>query len=371
MQRIALVVDDSRVARMTLKKLLAVYHYEVVEFGSGEEAIDYLQSDNTRPDIIFMDVMMGGIDGLTATQKIKANPELTSIPVIICTGNDTEEDKNKALNVGAMTALTKPPVAETLASILAQVEKDSSAATIDSLATAVVDQVDEAALTASILAKVEQSLLAKVTQDVRGVVENSVAELVNAQMTDSLAEFSGTLTAKTEIIAEKTAQKITTELVHEAATQAVQKVIDDADITGQVTLFLSEKGDEWLGDQEEDLGVQLSAQLEQLIPDICTEYLNKNLPQIVTPLITAKAPASDSLLRVEAAEMMSHSIPQLISDVIDPIANNLTTKQLAIQALLEQDENGLDSLTAQIRTLKRFCVGLGIAVVGLLIATFM
>ena len=63
----ALVVDDSRVARMTLSKLLRDHSYSSVEWGSAEEAMQWLQTTDTLPDIIFMDVMMATMDGLTAT----------------------------------------------------------------------------------------------------------------------------------------------------------------------------------------------------------------------------------------------------------------------------------------------------------------
>jgi len=397
MQRIALVVDDSRVARMTLKKLLKTYQVDVIELGSGEEAIEFLQTGDTRPDIIFMDVMMGGIDGLTATQRIKADPALSNIPVIICTGNDTEEDKSKAVSAGAITALTKPPVAEILAKILSDVER----------MTPVVEQaapvkpqdepsINEGALVASILATVEKSLLPKIKQEVREIAEdishqiagdmaeNLIEEHVDSHLRAVLEGLTDKLKIKTEQLAEKTAKQTCTVLVQEmaidAASQAVQVVVDEADITGQVTLFLSEKGEEWLGDQEEDLGTQLSAQLEQLIPPICTEYLAANLTEIVLPIVkdnaSAPVPVIESKVNVaeqgparnEIENMINLSLHQHTNTVINPIVNSMVNKQLAAQSLLEQDEESIDQLTEQVAMLKKFTVGLAVVVVGLLIA---
>ena len=122
MQRQALVVDDSRVARLTLSKLLAPYDLDIVQIASGEEALSYLNAGNVNPDIIFMDVTMQGLDGLETTKKIKENQALNSIPVVMCTGHETQSDQSNALAVGAIAALTKPPQKDILAEIMSQIE---------------------------------------------------------------------------------------------------------------------------------------------------------------------------------------------------------------------------------------------------------
>lgn len=392
MQKIALVVDDSRVARMTLKKLLGTYQFDVIELGSGEEAIDYLLTGIARPDIIFMDVMMGGMDGLTATQRIKANPALSNIPVIICTGNDTEEDKNKAVNVGAVTALTKPPVAEVLATILSQVESSAAEPRIEltPTETQAESQLDEETLIATVLATIEKTLLPNVKKEVREIAEdirqqivgemaeNLIEEQVNTQLDKVLSEFTGTLTAKTELIAEKIAKQTCAVAVQkttmDAASQAVQRVVNDANITEQVTQFLSEKGDEWLADQEEDLGIQLTAQLEQLIPSTCEKYLDTHLATTVLPMIeeniasSIPEPQQSGPTRDEIEETINLSLEQHTNTELNPIINSVVTKQLAAQTLLEQDEEALDKLTKQVSMLKNITLGLGVVVVGLLIA---
>jgi len=396
MQRIALVVDDSRVARMTLKKLLGEYQLEVIELGSGEEAIDYLQAENTKPDIIFMDVMMGGMDGLSATQKIKTIPLVKDIPVIICTGNNTEEDKSKAVAVGAVTALTKPPVAEDLAKIIAEVERSATATAVEQVPVAATPQFNEAEITANILMTVEQNLLPKAHQDARDtaeqisrqitgdMIEELVEEQINVRMKQALVALTEQVTDKTKLIVEKTAQEVCTvvaqESAMEAATNAVQVVIDEADITTQVNQFLTEKGEQWLADQEEDLGTQLSEQLERLIPSICTQYLDEHLADLVTPIVDEnKTESNDEPLvtmtdnarpgRSEIDEMISLALHQHSNIVINPIVSNMVNKQLAAQTLLEQDEESIDVLTGQVMKLKNICFALGAAVVGLLIAT--
>nr|MDQ2697014.1 response regulator [Pseudomonadota bacterium] len=78
----ALVVDDSRVARLTLSKLLKERGIDVTQAGSAREALEHLK--HHRPDVVFMDFMMPDMDGLEATRHISENPVTAQIPVIIC-----------------------------------------------------------------------------------------------------------------------------------------------------------------------------------------------------------------------------------------------------------------------------------------------
>ena len=75
MQKQALIVDDSRVARMSLKKALLSHDVDITEASSAEEAISYLETSQSHPDIIFMDVMM---DGLQATKQLKGDPKFNN-----------------------------------------------------------------------------------------------------------------------------------------------------------------------------------------------------------------------------------------------------------------------------------------------------
>jgi len=112
----ALVVDDSKLARLTLRKLLVARGVEVEQAESGEEALS--QMENSRPDIVFMDNQMPNMNGIDAMRAIKDNPDTESIPVIMCTGQDEADFKTNAVNSGAAGVLAKPPVVEELEEIL-------------------------------------------------------------------------------------------------------------------------------------------------------------------------------------------------------------------------------------------------------------
>lgn len=125
----ALLVDDSKVARFALSKLLEGREMEVNMAGSAEEALDFL-NNNGRPDVIFMDHLMPGMNGVEATKAIKGNPATAGIPIIMCTSKKSESFMEEARNFGVYNILTKPPHTEGLDSVLAQLASDVDAGTL-------------------------------------------------------------------------------------------------------------------------------------------------------------------------------------------------------------------------------------------------
>lgn len=116
----ALVVDDSKVAHLTLKKLLVERGIQVDWAPSGEACIEYLQKQ--KPDIVFMDVMMPGMDGFETTGKIHKDPALIGPPVVMCSANATDEDREKAAANGAIDFLSKPYTSDDLGQVLTRTE---------------------------------------------------------------------------------------------------------------------------------------------------------------------------------------------------------------------------------------------------------
>jgi len=119
----ALLVDDSKVARFALSKLLESRDMEVNMAGSAEEALDFLNS-HQRPDVIFMDHLMPGMNGVEATKAIKGNPETAGIPIIMCTSKKSSTFMEEARNFGVYNILTKPPQTEGLSLVLDQLNSD-------------------------------------------------------------------------------------------------------------------------------------------------------------------------------------------------------------------------------------------------------
>jgi CheY-like chemotaxis protein len=101
----ALVVDDSKSARVVLSRMLEKYGISVDTADSAESALDYMKDG--RPDVIFMDHLMPGMDGLQAVQILKADPATAAIPVVMYTSQEGELYVGQAKAMGAVGVLPK------------------------------------------------------------------------------------------------------------------------------------------------------------------------------------------------------------------------------------------------------------------------
>ncbi len=101
----ALVVDDSKSARVALKKQLQIHNLSVEMANSGEDALDFLTS--RMVDVIFMDHEMPGMNGFEAVRAIKSNPRTAMIPVMMYTSRGGELYISQARALGAVDLLPK------------------------------------------------------------------------------------------------------------------------------------------------------------------------------------------------------------------------------------------------------------------------
>lgn len=101
-----LVVEDHEDNRQILRDLLGSTGYEIIEAGNGEEAL--LRAAAEHPDLILMDIQMPVMDGYEATRRIKADPALRAIPIIVVTSYALSGDEEKARVAGCDGYVTKP-----------------------------------------------------------------------------------------------------------------------------------------------------------------------------------------------------------------------------------------------------------------------
>ena len=101
------MVDDKEDARGLVKETLGLRGYEVIEAATGEDAINMAQTE--LPDLILMDIRLpGGIDGLEATRRIKALPQLAHIPILAMTASVRPEDMQRTLDASCSGFVRKP-----------------------------------------------------------------------------------------------------------------------------------------------------------------------------------------------------------------------------------------------------------------------
>ena len=102
-----MVVDDSPTIRKLVGLTMAKNGFRVVEAGDGEEALEQIRAEGA-PDVVLVDVVMPGMDGLTLCKRIRQDPVTARVPVIILSGHDGYLDKVRGKMAGSDRYLTKP-----------------------------------------------------------------------------------------------------------------------------------------------------------------------------------------------------------------------------------------------------------------------
>ena len=106
MQTKVLIVDDEDNIRELIKFYVEKEDYLSIEAADGVEAIDKIKAD--QPDLIILDLMLPGLDGLEVCRQLKGNKQLSGIPIIMLTAKQEEADMILGLELGADDYITKP-----------------------------------------------------------------------------------------------------------------------------------------------------------------------------------------------------------------------------------------------------------------------
>jgi DNA-binding response OmpR family regulator len=101
-----LVVDDEPEALGSIGRVLEDAGYAVTTASGGQEALEILSRD--RPDLVVLDIIMPGMDGLEVCRRIRADPLLTRLPVIFLTARSRSTDIAQGLDIGGDDYVTKP-----------------------------------------------------------------------------------------------------------------------------------------------------------------------------------------------------------------------------------------------------------------------
>jgi len=104
-RRILVVDDDARLLHV-LSMYLAIEGYEVQTAADGLEALACIAA--SRPDLVILDVMMPGLDGMEACRRIKDDPVTCHVPVILFTALSRDDDVERGRAAGADRFINKP-----------------------------------------------------------------------------------------------------------------------------------------------------------------------------------------------------------------------------------------------------------------------
>ena len=105
MEKIYVIEDDESI-RELLRVALEGFGYRIRAYESAEPALTDMKEE--RPDLAVFDLMLPGMDGLSAIRQIRQDPALKNVPIICLTAKDKELDKVAGLDVGADDYITKP-----------------------------------------------------------------------------------------------------------------------------------------------------------------------------------------------------------------------------------------------------------------------
>jgi CheY-like chemotaxis protein len=113
-----LVVDDEPALLRLMEFVLDRQGYRLVTATNGEEALE--QARASRPDVIVLDIMMPKLDGYQVAEALRADAELSGIPIIMLSAKAQEEDIERGVEAGVDRYITKPFSPEELAVIVSE-----------------------------------------------------------------------------------------------------------------------------------------------------------------------------------------------------------------------------------------------------------
>ena len=101
-----LLFDDSSVNNLLLQNILEEENFEVIAAFSGKEGLTIMKK--VKPDLVLLDIMMPGMDGIEVLEEILAKETLRNIPVIMLTAKTDPATEKKSREIGAIDYINKP-----------------------------------------------------------------------------------------------------------------------------------------------------------------------------------------------------------------------------------------------------------------------
>ncbi len=106
MKQKVLIVEDNPLNMRLIEMILKTNSYTLLKATDGEEALDIATRE--RPDLVLMDIRLPTVSGLEVARRLKENPAFSHIPIIALTAHAMKGDKEKAIEAGCDSYLSKP-----------------------------------------------------------------------------------------------------------------------------------------------------------------------------------------------------------------------------------------------------------------------
>ena len=304
-----LLVDDSKSARYALRLQLKHHVTEVDMADSAEEALERVKI--ARPDAVFMDHTMPGMNGLEALEILKADPATAAIPVVMCTSNEEPEYLAQALAKGALDVLAKsdpkgklPTLFEHLEQVIASAAAPAPAPAPETAA-AQAPAIDQEALAALVRAEAAQAVeqaLASQPPPAPAMSAEAISDLARREVARGIEDH---LEAAMEPMA-----KSIEERVRAAQDQGLQSALEPL-----FAAFRERLSSDFQAQILSSLNEQLAAEVERLqtqqleIQEQQNARLRTQMAEEVVPQVLAKSLAAERTQMAKTAqELIDHSI---------------------------------------------------------------
>ena len=253
-----LIIDDEEPIRFSLRRILEDEGYEVLEAATAEEGLEV--ADAERPDLVFLDIWLPGMDGLTAQARLKGNhPDL---PVVMISGHGTIETAVSAIQQGAYDFIEKPLSLEKVVIVAARALEAGSLRRENQVLRTVLPEQDELIGQSPVMLKFQELLARVAPTDVWVLLtgENGTGKELAAR-----ALHAGSRRADAPMIAVNCAA-IPELFGHEkgAFTSADQARAGRFEMANNGTLFLDEIGDMSLKTQAKILRILQEQSFERV-----------------------------------------------------------------------------------------------------------
>ena len=316
-----LVVDDSKSARLVIRKMLQSKGFEVDLAESGEQALEQLRA--RRPDAVLMDHTMPGMDGLEAVKAIKRNPATASIPIAMYTSKESNDYLVDVVAQGAVGVLLKPATASSLDEILdkldAEIEQADPLSSGGVETIAVTGQRPAAASSISpdqirqLVWETVDSMLPfrdpdQIQRLVRETVESAIPSQGNEFVEERLAEFESDLLNNTTAVASEAAEQRLAER-GQLLSEQLDRSLDD-----KITLLRESLA----------AGVRVSEQIAGQIANRVTQQTVDTLQERM-----------DQNVRTRVEQIVEQMFEQHTRQVADRLAGRINQQLMALKAEID------------------------------------
>ncbi len=319
--RNVLVVDDSKSARLMLRKMLLGFGLTVDTAESAEEALSHLHVQ--QPDAIFMDHTMPGMDGIAALRQIKKDPSTAAIPVAMYTSRDESAYREEARQAGAIDVLIKPAVPDILGVVLERMHQAFDAApTPASISEPTV--VPAVAETVS-KAWIEKFVIDKTESVFYNAIESQVLPLIN----DVVAKLRHDIKTCPADACREMAQQVCEERLAEWCPSERDTVLTDDTLQTQWSALLEERLTAFQREAQEGLpGV-----VQDIAAQICQSQLHELSERLVRQLSTRFAEA----VRKAAAAARDAAVAAAREAAVSAAQEAMAQQQVASRAAAEEE----------------------------------